>query len=124
MQNDNEYSTENKLLCALFYIGPFFILGRFMAKDRPKGSPIDFHSWQGGILFVLLAVCNSILDAGVSFIMFLPIIQEILRLLLHIAIFAMGVVLCIMGIVNALNGKKESLPLINWIEKCLMEHYR
>ena len=124
MQNDNEYSTENKLLCALFYIGPFFILGRFMAKDRPKGSPIDFHSWQGGILFVLLAVCNSVLDAGVSVAIFFPIMQEIFGLLLRIAVLAMGVVLCIMGIVNALNGKNESLPLINWIERRLIDHFR
>lgn len=93
----SEYSEEdianNKVFAILAYIGILFLVPLLAAKESKFAR---FHANQGLILFIVEII--------VGILSFIPIIG----LLLWIA----TIVLAILGIVNAANGKAKELPLI------------
>lgn len=119
--NDLKYNKVNiKLLSALSYIGPLFLIGRFsLEKDSDQ---LKFHNKQGELLFLLMIVINIVV-ACVSFILcqFLRESFEIIIFLIFIGISAAWLVLTIMGICGALKGTKICLPFICDITKKIIK---
>lgn len=115
--NNLKYNSVNiKLLSALSYIGPLFLIGRFsVEKDSDQ---LKFHNTQGGLLFLLMVIVN-ITASAVSFILshFLEESFEIIVFLIFIGISVAWLVLAIMGICGALKSKKICLPIICEITK-------
>lgn len=110
MENDNVSSSDkpvtsntpeqNKstLFSALCYVGPLIIVSYALAKDDPK---VKYHIKQGLVLIVIEAIVWVL---GMVFgYAFSPVIQ--------IANLA-TIILSIIGIINALNGKEKELPFV------------
>lgn len=94
----NKDAKENKVLAAIAYIWILFLVPMFLKKDSPF---VQFHAKQGLVLFVFELI--------VMFLSWIPIIGWfILAPLGGIISF----VLFLIGLINALSGKKEPLPLI------------
>ena len=115
--NDLKYNNVNiKLLSALSYVGPLFLIGRFsVEKDSDQ---LKFHNTQGELLFLLMVIVNVSVSA-VNFILsqFLEESFEIIVFLIFIGISVAWLVLAIMGICGALKSKKICLPIICEITK-------
>jgi len=88
---------ENKVLALLSYIGILFIVPLLAA---PKSKFAKFHANQGCVLFIA--------EVALSVVWIVPILGWIIGF--FGGIFTL--VLAIMGIINALNGKSTKLPLI------------
>lgn len=101
----------NKAMAVLAYIGLLVLIPIFAA---PKSRFARYHANQGLILLILEAAVNvvffliGIIAALLVEIAFISIFLGIIHWLLNIAILA----LCILGIVNAVQGKAKPLPLI------------
>lgn len=104
-QND---ITQNKAMAILAYIGILVLIPIFAAKDSKFAR---FHSNQGLILLIL-EVAWGLIYGILSYIIlaiswrlyFLVSILGILSLILLVP--------CILGIINAANGKAKELPII------------
>ncbi len=102
---------ENKLMAVLSYIGVLVLIPLLAKKDSPYAQ---FHAKQGLVLLisgVILGVVSTI----TGFVALIPIIGWIVGLLVGLAIFVAGIALfifVIMGIINALSGKMNQLPMI------------
>ena len=99
-QEETQYSSEdiekNKVIAALAYL--IFFLPLLAAQDS---SYARFHANQGLLLFILGFGGNTILTI-------IPILGWII-----IPFFSLFVlVLAVMGILNAINGKTKNLPII------------
>lgn len=90
--NSNDVE-QNKGIAALSYIWILFLVPLLTKKDSDFAK---YHAKQGLVFFIFSTI--------VGFIVFIPVIGWLL------AIF--DFVLFIMGLVNALGGKKQPLPLI------------
>jgi uncharacterized membrane protein len=98
----NEDIEKNKVMALLAYI--LFFIPLLAAKDSPFAK---FHANQGLILFLTnlgIWIISLILD----FIPVIGFIIGIVAMLAHIGV----VILAVIGILNAVNGKSERLPLI------------
>ena len=94
---------DNKIYAAIGYIGILFLIPLLVAKDSAFAQ---FHAKQAINLFIL-----SFIGSTVGSI--LPIIGWFIIL----PVVAIGsFVLAIIGIINAINGKMEKLPLIGEIQ--------
>ena len=91
--SDNHHAgkdaSENKLLAVLCYLGILVLIPLLVKKDSPF---IQFHAKQGIVLLIGWVVS------------WFPI----LGWLLGIGVF----VLCIIGIINVLNGEMKKLPVV------------
>lgn len=95
---EREYKSDakkNKLLAALCYFGPMFLLSWLL---KPKSSFVKYHVNQG-LVFFLMCVIINIFD-------FIPFVG-----LLNIFV----VVCFVCGVSNALKGKRKPLPGIGEI---------
>ncbi|MBR5559563.1 MAG: zinc-ribbon domain-containing protein [Oscillospiraceae bacterium] len=92
--------SENKVICILCYFGLLLLIPLLVKKDSAFAR---FHSNQGLILFIF--------DILVSILAAVPVVGWIISIVGSIA----GVVFWIMGIVNVLNGRAKTLPLIGGI---------
>jgi len=93
-------ATKNTTMAAIAYI-VFFVPLLTDSKDDPF---VKFHVKQGLLLLILgiaVSILNSILDR-------IPFIGWLIAIVLGIGMFALFVI----GIMNALNGKTEPLPVI------------
>lgn len=88
---------QNTIMAILAYIGPLVIVSYVMAKDEPF---VKFHIKQGLVLFISEVVLWFIMSAVY---MLWPIIQ-----IVHLGI----IVLSILGIINAVQGKEKELPIV------------
>jgi len=99
-QVSQEHSTQHNTGLAVVAYILFFVPLLTDAKNDPF---VKFHVKQGFMVFLL-----GVASYALMFVfMVLPFLM-ILTYVLHIAV----VVLAIMGILNALHGKQEQLPLI------------
>ena len=98
-QFDPQDIQDNKVMALLAYLGFLFLIPLLAA---PNSSFARYHANQGLVLFILEAITSVI-----SFIPFGWIISGILGIF--------GLVLTIIGIVNAANGQAKQLPLIGGI---------
>jgi len=87
---------QNKAIAALAYL--LFFLPLIVCPDSPFGK---FHANQGLILFIVSFVGGFVLGI-------IPILGWALMPVFWVAIM----ILAILGIVNAFNGKAKTLPLI------------
>lgn len=92
---------ENKIYGVLAYIGILFIVPLLAAKDSPFAK---FHANQGAVLFIA--------GVAVNVVWVVPILGWIVGFFGWIAVL----VLAVLGIINAANGKMEKLPLIGDFE--------
>lgn len=88
---------ENKVVAAIGYLGILFLVPLLAKKDSPYAQ---FHAKQGMVLFIFSII--------LGFIMIIPFLGWIIGAVGYL----FTVVLFIMGLVNALGGKKQPLPLI------------
>lgn len=92
---------KNKVFGVLAYIGLLFLVPLLAAPDSKFAK---FHANQGLTLFIVAIAVNVI--------WIVPILGWIVGFFGWIAVL----VLAIMGIINAANGKMEKLPIIGDIE--------
>ena len=92
---------KNKILAVLAYFGILFLVPLLAGKDSKFAQ---YHANQGIILFItwLIAMVARIMVAQI------PLIGGITSK----AIYVLMIILCIIGIVNAAQGKAKELPVI------------
>lgn len=98
---DSEDIENNKVMGVLAYIGILFLVPLLAA---PKSRFARFHANQGLVLFlaeIILGVVAGVLG-------FIPIVGWIVRSVVSVV----GLILMILGIVNAASGKAKELPVI------------
>ena len=106
MEENKEKKTEDKpvreedvgMAVTAYFL--FFVPLLSDSKDDPF---VKFHVKQGLLIFVLVMGYNAL--------MLFPIIGPILRYLHPYASLAM-LILFVMGVLNALNSKKQGIPVI------------
>ena len=91
------------LMAVLAYIGILIVIPFFTSKDD---SFVKFHLKQGAVLFVIEIIVWVL---GMQFMWVLAPVLGLINLGL--------VVLAIIGIVNAVQGKEKELPLIGQFAK-------
>ncbi len=98
-ENNEKNQKEEKVnpLAILSYLGILVLIPLLLEKSDDF---VRFHAKQG--LALLLAEVITIM------IMWIPILGQIISFLAGI----LWLVLCIMGIINVLSGKREPLPII------------
>jgi uncharacterized membrane protein len=92
---------KNKVFAVLAYVGILFLVPLLAAKDSRFAR---YHTNQGAVLFVAGLLCM----VGSCVFSFIPFLGHLIWSLLMIGLL----VLMIMGIINALNGRCQPLPLI------------
>lgn len=111
-QFSQEDIQQNKVMAVLAYLGILVLVPIFAA---PSSKFARYHANQGLVLIILevvYAIVNTVISSIFYFISFM--LGSIVSLLFGIA----GLVLfvfCILGIVNAANGKAKELPIIGKI---------
>jgi len=90
---DNSDIEKNKGIAALSYIWILFLIPLLTKKDSDFAK---YHAKQGLVFFIFSTI--------VGFISWIPVVNILLGIF--------GLVLFIMGLVNALGGKKVPLPVI------------
>ena len=93
---------ENKLIAAISYLSILCLVGLLGKKDSVF---VQHHAKQGLVLFVI--------EIGLMVVNIIPILGQIIWLFGSIAVM----VLAIMGIINAVQGKNADLPLIGDLAK-------
>lgn len=92
---DKDDIENNKIMAVLAYI--LFLIPLLAAKESPFAK---FHTNQGLVLFIAGLISSAIF--------IIPIIGWIITPILSIVVM----VLAVIGIINALNGKAKELPVI------------
>ena len=91
---------ENKLICILCYFGLLLLIPLLVKKDSAFAR---FHSNQGLVLFIF--------NILVSVLANIPLLGIIVAIVGSVA----GIIFWVMGLVNVLNGRAKTLPLIGGI---------
>ncbi len=101
---DSKDVEENKAMGVLAYIGILVLIPLLAA---PKSKFARYHSNQGLILLIIEVLCSAIFTP-LGFIPYVGIVFSIIGGLVGLVCL----VLLILGIVNAAQGKAKALPLI------------
>lgn len=88
---------EGKAWAAIAYLGILFLIPLLAKKDN---SFAQYHAKQGLVLFAAYVI--------VSFFGAIPFIGWVVGAVVYLLLF----ILFIMGLINALSGKKKPLPVI------------
>ena len=99
-----ENNSTAKVITILDYIGFLWILGLFVEKNN---EDVKIHTNQGLILFIYNVIAG-VLNAALSWI---PLVGWIFGVCCWI-LTVLGVVMMILGIVNAAQGQRKPLPFI------------
>ncbi len=91
---------ENKVICILCYFGLLLLIPLLVKRDSDFAR---FHSNQGLVLFLFNII--------VSILANIPFLGFVVAIVGSVA----GVVFWVMGIVNVVNGRAKTLPLIGGI---------
>lgn len=91
---------ENKVICILCYFGLLLLIPLLVKKDSPFAR---FHSNQGLVLFIF--------NILVSVLASIPLLGIVVAIVGSVA----GIIFWVMGLVNVLNGRAKTLPLIGGI---------
>ncbi len=95
---------DNRIMGALAYLSWLVLIPLFAAKQSPFAR---FHTNQG----LVLALAEIIVVIALAILRALPLIGWIFRIIRYLFEIAC-VVMSIIGIVNALNGRAKELPLV------------
>lgn len=107
-QFDPQDIQDNKVMALLAYLGFLFLVPLLAA---PNSKFARYHANQGLVLFIFEAIAGVV--AGI--ICVIPVAGWIIGGILSSAVGIFGLVLTILGIVNAVNGQAKQLPLIGGI---------
>ena len=98
----------NKVMGVLSYLGILVLIPLFAAKNSPFAR---FHCNQGIVLALAEVLAGIVLGIARN----LPLIGWIFRLVGGLASI-LWIVLAVIGIVNAINGRAKELPIIGGIK--------
>lgn len=118
--NNTQNNSNTKIYKILSYIGILWLIG-LIVPDVKNDKSVKFHVGQGmlitiaevglniviGILNVIISIIAGLLDVYV-----LSILVSIFFGILYFAANVGSIVLMVIGIMNANNGKDEKLPFI------------
>ena len=107
-QFDPQDIQNNKVMALLAYLGFLFLIPLLAA---PNSKFARFHANQGIVLFIFEAIAGVV----TGIICIIPFVGWIIGGILSSAVGIFGLVLMILGIVNAVNGQAKQLPLIGGI---------
>lgn len=107
-QFDPQDIQNNKVMALLAYLGFLFLIPLLAA---PNSRFARFHANQGLVLFIFEAIAGVV----TGIICIIPFVGWIIGGILSAAVSIFGLVLMILGIVNAVNGQAKQLPLIGGI---------
>ena len=107
-QFDPQDIQNNKVMALLAYLGFLFLIPLLAA---PNSRFARFHANQGLVLFIFEAIAGVV----TGIICIIPFVGWIIGGILSSAVGIFGLVLMILGIVNAANGQAKQLPLIGGI---------
>ena len=107
-QFDPQDIQDNKVMALLAYLGFLFLIPLLAA---PNSKFARYHANQGLVLFILEAIAGVV----TGIICVIPFVGWIIGGILSGAVGIFGLVLTIIGIVNAANGQAKQLPLIGGI---------
>ncbi len=96
---------DNKAYSILSYLGFLVLIPIFGANNSPY---VKFHANQGLVLLVaelIAAVISTVL-------WFVPMVGLVLSLVIGLPLYLATVVLMVIGIINAYQGKAKKLPMI------------
>ncbi len=100
---------KNKVMGILAYLGILWLVPFLAAKDSPFAK---YHCNQG-IVLILAWIAAWIVTIVLDMVLvFIPFLGWFLMLVLHFCLFVGGLVLAVIGIINAANGACKPLPLI------------
>lgn len=100
--------SDNKVMAILAYIGFLFLVPMFAA---PNSKYARFHVSQGLTLFIVMVIAGAV--GGVLSI--IPIVGLIFGIIFW-AVDLVGLVLMVLGIINAANGQAKELPIIGKVK--------
>ncbi len=107
-QFDPQDIQNNKVMALLAYLGFLFLIPLLAA---PNSRFARYHANQGLVLFIFEAIAGVV----TGIICVIPFVGWIIGGILSGAVGIFGLVLTILGIVNAVNGQAKQLPLIGGI---------
>ena len=107
-QFDPQDIQNNKVMALLAYLGFLFLIPLLAA---PNSRFARYHANQGLVLFIFEAIAGVVTGS----ICVIPFVGWIIGGILSGAVGIFGLVLTILGIVNAVNGQAKQLPLIGGI---------
>jgi uncharacterized membrane protein len=110
-QADIQDAQDNKMMAILAYIIFFIPLLTGAYKTSPFAK---FHTNQGTVLAIASVAYGIAYGILTAILAFIPVIGWLLILLLGLASFIIPI-FCILGIINAVNGKMKPLPLVGGI---------
>ena len=97
----------NRVFAILAYIGPLFLIGMFAA---PQDQKVKFHVNQGLVLFIC-EIAAGIL-CGILGVILRIILLGFLASILSWVVSLAGLILTVLGIINAVNDRQNPLPVI------------
>lgn len=106
---DEKDIADNKVMAILAYIGILWLVPLFAAKDSKFAR---FHTNQGIVMTIACAIASAAAAIVYFILAFIPFIGMLIGGLIMLAVEAACVVMIVLGIINAANGKAKELPFI------------
>jgi uncharacterized membrane protein len=116
MENNNN---NVKLYSILSYVGILWIIG-LLVKEKDDKS-LRFHVGQGMLLFIVFSASSVVLRIFSNILVFVmsslfsdfgAVVSVFFLILVYGFVYIFQLILMIIGIVNASNGKEDALPII------------
>ena len=107
-QTDTSDAEQNKVMAMLGYI-LFFV--PLITGDYKKSPFVHFHTNQGTALFLSCVAFGVVYVILTTILAFIPILGWALIVLIGLC-WLVFPILCIVGVINAVNGKMTPLPVI------------
>ena len=104
-----------KFLSIVSYIGPMFLIGKFSVEKESK--QVKFHNKQGEVLFYIFLLLYIVCVALHVLNEFTESVDEILAFTFTVGVSVAWVLLMIIGVSNAVQGKLIGLPIVSWFVK-------
>ena len=100
---------DNSKICAILSYLLIGIIWYFVDKDMQKDDFVKFHVKQGLVLFLFSIIWNVVINILFHALLFSMLggLWFIIHLLVYVPL-----ILVILGIINAVNGNKNELPVI------------
>jgi uncharacterized membrane protein len=111
-QVETHSAQDDKTMALLAYL-LFFI--PLLTGAHKTSDFVKYHTNQGTVLFIAMAVYGISYSILTTILRLIPLIGRLLSALLGLGSLV-GVIFCIIGILNAVNNRKKPLPLIGGIE--------
>ena len=107
--NTNMAGKDNGKLCSILSYLLIGVIWYFVDKDLQKDQSVNFHVKQGIILIIFSIVWSIIINILFGFLFFglIGFMWFFIHLLSYVPL-----IFVVLGMINALNGKQQELPII------------